>query len=709
MKKKLALFTSMVLVATMIPFASFAEKTDDFVKVVNGIEQYGARDENKPVSFTIDLGQDAYLYRGMVEITLKNAVTARVANPITAKFVEGDKEVGIDTEVTFEDKIKSEPLRGNEDNFYMRIGGSKDLRNKGSENTKLLITMRLDFSNSSLGDVDVIMKDLGQEGIGKKEFTIAKFTGTMQRSMFVDVKDEKTKVGKSGGALSEFNITRFDSLDSKNTNNTVELKLPANIYFNSKNTEVTLDGKRTTPTYKDDNRTLMIKNVSRDADKLVVKPYVDVNEEKISYGDVKLDINFYSGSRSVDGKTVTIGAVTDSGAQVTVKEKGKDKIPTLTAGETKTVEVTLDGVKGTFPKNSIVNFKLTGVDAVYGKVTITDPKGKVMPMGESLGKSDKVNANEVYKNKSFDFKILEDGINQIKFEMDITAGMMEDGKSQLTMTQNGSEINRTYIANVKSKATIETNMSMVQKGTSFKGSDIILRESQAGSFEIGDVLYFVFDRANMGFDISELKITATQNVEFEKPKVNKDGVLELKVTRKSYNAPARIDITGIKVYTMENVVGGIAKLRINLNKVDDNTIYETDYVNILGGNISNITVFTIGSKTYTVSGAYKEASEAPYVKNGYTMLPVRALAESLGLSSSWDSQNKTATFTNSTKVAIVELGKNTMIVNGTPIGLSTPAELKNGVTMIELRGLASAFGVDIEWNGAQKTATVKSK
>lgn len=709
MKKKLALFTSMMLVATMIPFASFAEKTDDFVKVVNGIEEYGARDENKPVSFTIDLGRDAYLDRGMVEITLKNAVTARVANPITAKFIEGEKEVGLDTEVTFEDKLKSEPLRGNEDNFYMRIGGSENLRNKGSENTKLLITMRLDFSNSSLGDVNVVMKDLAQEGIGQKEFTIAEFSGTMQRSMFVDVKDEKTKVGKSGGALSEFNITRFDSLDSKNTNNTVELKLPANVYFNLKNTEVILDGKRTTPSYTDDNRTLVLKNVSRDADKLVVKPYVDVNEEKISYGDVKLDINFYSGSRSVDGKTVTIGAVTDSGAQLLVKEKGKDKIPTLTAGETKTVEVTLDGVKGSFPKNSIVNFKLTGVDAVYGKVTITNPKGKVMPMGESLGKSDKVNGNEVYKNKSFDLKILEDGMNQIKFEMDITAGMMEDGKSQLIMTQNGSEINRTDIANVKSKATIETNISMVQKGTSFKGSDIILRETQAGSFEVGDVLYFVFDRSNMGFDISDLKINATQNVEFERPKVSKDGVLELKVNRKSYNGPARIDITGIKVYTMENVVGGLAKLKINLNKVDDNTIYEADYVNILGSNISNVTVFTIGSKTYTVSGSYKEASEAPYVKNGYTMLPVRALAESLGLSSSWDSQNKTATFTNSTKVAVVELGKNTMIVNGTPIGLSTPAELKNGVTMIELRGLASAFGVDIEWNGSQKTATVKSK
>lgn len=711
MKKKLALFMTMMLTMSMIPFSSFAEKTDDFVKVVNGIEEYGARDENKPVSFTIDLGEDAYLDRGLVEVTLKNVKTARIANPITAKFMEGDKEVGMETEVTFEDKVNSDPLRGNEDNFYMRIGGSKDLRNKGTENTKLLITMRLDFSNSSLGDVDVAMKDMSETGIGVKEFTIADFTGTMQRSMLVEVKDDKTRVGKAGGSLSEFQVTRFDSLDSKITSNTVELKLPSNIEFNTKNTEVILDGKKITPTYKQDNRILMLSNVSRDADKLVVKPYVDIDDEKIPYGDVKLDIDFYVGSRSVDGKEAIIGTVTDSGAQVKITEKGKDRIPKLTAGETKTVEVTLDGVKGTFSKGSLINFKVDGIDAVYGKVTIIDPKGKIMPMGQSAGKAidDKVNNLEVYRNRTFDFKVLENDMNQIKFEMDITASMMEDGRAQLSLIKDGVEQSRTDLANVESKAKIETGISPVTKGKVFKGNDIVIRESQAGSFEVGDVLYFVFDKSNIGFDASDIEITNTQNMEFSDPKVNKDGVLEIKVLRKSYNAPARIDITGIKVYTTENVVGGVAKLKINLNKIDDNTIYAVDYVNVLGGNITNVTIFTIGSKNYTTSGTQKEASEAPYVKNGYTMLPVRALAESLGLTSSWDNENKIATFANSSKIAVVELGKNTMIVNGTPIALSVPAELKNGVTMIELRGLANAFGVDIDWNGAQKTATVKSK
>lgn len=709
MKKKLALFTSMVLVATMIPFASFAEKTDDFVKVVNGIEQYGSRDENKPVSFTIDLGQDAFLGRGLVEVNLKNVVTARVANPITAKFMEGDKEVGIETEVTFEDKYDSKPLRGNEDNFYMRIGGSKDLKHKGEQNTKLLITMKLDFSNSSLGDVDVLMKDMSETGISKKEFTIAEFTGTMQRSMFVEVKDDTAKIGKAGGMLSQFSITRLDSLDTKATNNEVRISLPSNITFD-KDTEAIADGKKLPLAYDNSNRTLVLKNVSRDTVELIVKPYIEVDEDKASYGDVKVSIELLSSGRSVDGKTLKIGTLTDSGAQIVVNEKGKQRIPNMTAGETKTVELTLDGVKGSFEKNSTVDFQIKGVDVDYKKLTIVEPKAKVMPLGDSAGKSNLVNGIEVYKNKAFSFKILESDIKQIKFEMDITADMLENGRATISMSKNGTEISRADLADVETKAKIETGVATVKKGTTFKGQDIIIRETKSGSFEVGDILYITFDKENMGFDVTDMKIKATQNVEFSDPKVNKDGVLELKVLKKSYNAPARIDITGVKGYTLENVVGGMAKIKINLNKVDDNTIYEADYVNVLGiGGISNVTVFTIGSTSYSASGTQKEASAAPYVKNGYTMLPVRALAESLGLSSSWDSQNKTATFTNSTKIAVVELGKNTMIVNGTPIGLSTPAELKNGVTMIELRGLASAFGVDIEWNGSQKTATVKSK
>ena len=47
-----------------------------------------------------------------------------------------------------------------------------------------------------------------------------------------------------------------------------------------------------------------------------------------------------------------------------------------------------------------------------------------------------------------------------------------------------------------------------------------------------------------------------------------------------------------------------------------------------------------------------------------------------------------------------------MIVNGVSYRLAVPAEVKNGATMIELRSLATVFGVNISWDNTQKTATV---
>ena len=47
-----------------------------------------------------------------------------------------------------------------------------------------------------------------------------------------------------------------------------------------------------------------------------------------------------------------------------------------------------------------------------------------------------------------------------------------------------------------------------------------------------------------------------------------------------------------------------------------------------------------------------------------------------------------------------------MFVNGTPIPLNAKAEIKNGSTFIELRSLASAFGVELQWDAATKTVTI---
>lgn len=702
MKKKLSLFMALILTVSMMPFSAFAVEEDDKVEIVGGIQEFNARDESQPVSILIDLGKQAMLSRGMVEINLKNVRTARMNNPVSAKFVRDGNEVGIETQLSFEDKFDMKPLKGNEDRFVMRING-KDLSETGDSSTKLMITMNLDFSESTLGDVDMSLKDLSETGIADTTVTIADFVDGMQRDMLVAIGDATAKIGEAGGKLSAFTITRFDTLDSVKANNEVKITLPGTLEF-GKDTVVKLDGKAITPTYNKEQNQMIIQGAGSSSSSLTVEPAVEMSTSKVVYGDVEVRVDFLVNRRTVNTKDFVIGSVTDSDIEVVVTEKGKSKLPNMASGETATVEVTLKGVKGSFVKNDYVEFNVEGIDVAYAGLTITEPKGQILLRGESAGKAKEnlVNGVEVYSNGEFSVKILESDITQIKFTMQITAGLMAGGKATIEVSSDEFKAVKADLCDITSNLSVETGVSLVKKGTMFTAKDIIIKETESGILNTGDKLYFELDKANMGFDSSKIETKATSGLELSKPRENKDGIIELEVLRKSYSAPSRIEISGVQVYSQENAVSGIAKMEIKLNS---DVIFEGDYVNI-AGTIPSATVFKIGNKYYVASGVQKEAIEAPYIKNGYTMLPVRALADALGLSSSWNNDNKTATFANKNRIATVKLGDSEMIVNGIVFKLSVPAEIKSGATMIELRSLATAFGVDISWDNAQKTATV---
>lgn len=230
MRKKLALFMTLMLTVSMMPFSAFALQEDDKVEIMGGIQEFNALDESQPVSILIDLGNNAELRRGQVEINLDNVRTARMTSPVTGKFIQDGKEVGMETMVGFEDKFDGKALRGDEDRFVMRFSG-KDLEESGNISTKLMITLNLDFSESNVGDVDIDLKDLSETGFGDYTATIADFIDGMQRDMFIKIGDNTARIGEAGGKLSTFTITRFDTLDSVKANNEVRLTLPRTLEF----------------------------------------------------------------------------------------------------------------------------------------------------------------------------------------------------------------------------------------------------------------------------------------------------------------------------------------------------------------------------------------------------------------------------------------------------------------------------------------------
>ncbi|MBQ6553651.1 MAG: copper amine oxidase N-terminal domain-containing protein, partial [Firmicutes bacterium] len=98
----------------------------------------------------------------------------------------------------------------------------------------------------------------------------------------------------------------------------------------------------------------------------------------------------------------------------------------------------------------------------------------------------------------------------------------------------------------------------------------------------------------------------------------------------------------------------------------------------------------------------------PYIENGTTRVPMRAIFEGLGASVDYDGETKTVTAQKGdTKIELV-IGSDNALVNGKENKLLVPAEIKNSRTMVPLRFVSEALGAKVDWDGETKTITITS-
>jgi uncharacterized Zn ribbon protein len=118
------------------------------------------------------------------------------------------------------------------------------------------------------------------------------------------------------------------------------------------------------------------------------------------------------------------------------------------------------------------------------------------------------------------------------------------------------------------------------------------------------------------------------------------------------------------------------------------------------------TSFVIGVDTYTVKDGdtktVKTMDVAPYVKNDRTYMPVRYVANSLGVPDeniSWDDPTQTVTMTKDSKAVKLTIGDPVMLVNDKKVKMDVVPEIvPPGRTMLPLRYVAEGLGADVEWN-----------
>ena len=126
--------------------------------------------------------------------------------------------------------------------------------------------------------------------------------------------------------------------------------------------------------------------------------------------------------------------------------------------------------------------------------------------------------------------------------------------------------------------------------------------------------------------------------------------------------------------------------------------------------IKEMVCFTLGSKVYRVGEEIKEMEVAPYASSGRTMLPVKYVADALGISARdivWNSKAKTVTiYTND--IIVLTLGSKVMKINGESVYMSAMPEVVSERTFIPVAEITRALHIETHWDHISKQVTFET-
>ncbi len=98
--------------------------------------------------------------------------------------------------------------------------------------------------------------------------------------------------------------------------------------------------------------------------------------------------------------------------------------------------------------------------------------------------------------------------------------------------------------------------------------------------------------------------------------------------------------------------------------------------------------------------------QQPVIENGRTLVPLRVIFEELGAGVVWDDATQTVTATKDGTEISLTIGSNTMYVNGEAKTLDVAAKVINGRTMVPARAVAESLDCYVDWIAQLNTVNI---
>ncbi len=125
-------------------------------------------------------------------------------------------------------------------------------------------------------------------------------------------------------------------------------------------------------------------------------------------------------------------------------------------------------------------------------------------------------------------------------------------------------------------------------------------------------------------------------------------------------------------------------------------------------NVTTVKIY-IGKPTAYVNGAEKGLDQPPVIMNNRTMVPIRFVTEAMGANVQWNAQDRTVTITLGSNVAVLKIDDVKAQANGYDVCLDAAPTIivKTSRTVVPVRFVAETLGMEVGWNGTERSVTIK--
>ena len=762
-KKAFAVILAVAMVITLMPTMAFASTTNTVSKVY----KVAADEEMPTVQINMKVsGPDAV--KGIFDLTLDNAEWSTedpYTDIIDTTGAAGTIKTGSSVQIVDENGDVVNATATTVDATSIRI----DMGNANIATTDKYLKIYLNLkSGTETGDVKVTISDVNA-GVSNQTLTVATVVdsntvASVVGSTIKNVSSDGTYEGNQI-KISETSVNAVADSAANKEYQAIRVALPKDYEWDIKNTKIggdlakgvlaeankydndaltALQNQTATEVYYSLNENKNILTLYFNVDNqpyeqiLTITPSFKVGRDAAE-GDVAVNITNLKGDISEASDLVVAKNVVES-----IEVKTFDELTTVQSG------LALKN-NSTEPYYVYVQLKENIQDALTaGKTVVFDFPEEIQVLdGVKYSTDSNASRTSTYPNavagidntiekdaSGFEWTAVADNTKKetitFKIPVSVEAGFTGDIDVTVSGAKAGIDEQTVTVGTAVNPVTIEATANDVKTGIQNQTvSAVTIKETAKGMLQDtkdnNTVTLSIKGYANSGITLNKANIKAEVtegDIEISEPVVNA-GTISFTVKSSSSKA-STIVISGFTV-TMNRVAAeGGYDLRVQGDAVVDNETYNdgdfqpfsvaaANYLNVITPADSEIIAnkvdakFVVGESQYTNNGVTVSMDAASFIQNNRTYVPVRYLANALGVTDeniAWSEGARTVTLTGPNTVVTLTVGSNVITTSTGTITADVPVIIKDNRTYLPARFVANAFGADVAWDAATRTVTI---